>query len=345
MTLSDRIERLGASINETIETLATDVLKDSGFIPETGLPLPETHFPESISNPCKDEPAAQFSKQIQRYNTNKDECDQIRDQELIDLTETDPDKCIYVAIDDVGVRHQKDSRGEDGSKDGKVVENTVIHIQSMEGQYIITAIGMDKAFRYLIAFLFANHLLEDRHIIFFSDGAQNIRKGIETYFSFCPYVHYLDWYHLEKRITELLSMALKGTKEERHEIRYQLDRKLWAGNFDAAINYISNLDKRHIKNSAKMTEAIEYLNRKKPFACCYALRDVLKYRNSSNPAEKANDLVVANRQKHNGMSWSSAGSNSLAVLTAVIKNKELDTYLHSHTIPFSMSEKNNSLAA
>ena len=35
-----------------------------------------------------------------------------------------------------------------------------------------------------------------------------------------------------------------------------------------------------------------------------ALRANLGLRNSSNPVEKANDLVVAGRQKHNGMAWS-----------------------------------------
>jgi hypothetical protein len=36
----------------------------------------------------------------------------------------------------------------------------------------------------------------------------------------------------------------------------------------------------------------------------YAVRRQLGLRNSSNRGEKANDLLVAARQKHNGMSWS-----------------------------------------
>ncbi len=45
-------------------------------------------------------------------------------------------------------------------------------------------------------------------------------------------------------------------------------------------------------------------------------------RNSSNIGEKANDLVVSDRQKHNGMSWSKAGSVALASLSALKRNNE-----------------------
>lgn len=348
MTIADGMERLGNSLDSLAGSISASVLSGIGFDPDTGLPRPGTEIPETVSSPCRedtDEPAALFGSQILSFNECREACDQISNQGLINATECDPSKCVYISVDDVGVRHQKDTRKDGGRKDGKVIENTVIHVRTTEGSHILTALGMDKAFRYLLAFLFSNRLLEDRHVIFFSDGAQNIRKAIETYFSFCPYEHYLDWYHLEKRMTELLSMALKGNKADRHDIRYLLDRKLWVGNFDAAAAYISSLDKKFIKNASKLKEAIEYLDRKKPFACCYALRSILGYHNSSNPAEKANDLVVANRQKHNGMSWSGDGSSSLALITASIKNGELDSFLRDHTLSFSMSQESNEVTA
>jgi len=52
---------------------------------------------------------------------------------------------------------------------------------------------------------------------------------------------------------------------------------------------------------------ITYLHRNQACIPCYALRKKLGLRISSNPVEKANDLVVSNRQKHNGMSWSADG--------------------------------------
>ena len=66
---------------------------------------------------------------------------------------------------------------------------------------------------------------------------------------------------------------------------------------------------------------------------CYALRHLLGLRNSSNRVEKANDLVVAQRQKHNGMSWSITGSIALAQIKALFLNHEMSRWLHSRTLP------------
>ncbi|MBR1496321.1 MAG: hypothetical protein IJ617_01680, partial [Oscillospiraceae bacterium] len=65
----------------------------------------------------------------------------------------------------------------------------------------------------------------------------------------------------------------------------------------------------------------------------YALRAELGLRNSSNRVEKANDLVVAQRQKHNGMSWSTSGSGALAQIAALIINDELHSWLNDGVIP------------
>lgn len=43
---------------------------------------------------------------------------------------------------------------------------------------------------------------------------------------------------------------------------------------------------------------VHILNRKSPNVTCYALRRELNLRISSNQVEKANDFVVATRQKH-----------------------------------------------
>jgi hypothetical protein len=216
------------------------------------------------------------------------------------------------------------------------VENTVIHVQSREGEYTITDVGMKKTFTLLMAYLISNNLLENRHLYFFSDGAANIRKNIETFFKdLCPYKLMLDWYHLEKRMNELCSMALKGSKDIRHEMRYALDCKLWAGNFEEAMTYLKELAPKYVKNDRKLEEAVEYLERKKTYAACYALRRNLHYRNSSNPAEKANDIVVARRQKHNGMSWSYEGSGALATLTALSHNDKIELWVTKHSISFA----------
>jgi len=59
-------------------------------------------------------------------------------------------------------------------------------------------------------------------------------------------------------------------------------------------------------------------------------------RNSSNIGEKANDLLVSDRQKHNGMSWSKVGSVALASLTALVKNCEYKKWFETKTIEFKL---------
>ena len=342
-TLEEHIESTGRAINRSIEQQADMILRETPGFSELGLPVDLSAIPSEIkSSYCSDTSEGVsreyvFADVIQSYNSDKQPADQIKDSKLINDTELSPDNCVYVSIDDVGVDQQKNTRKDGGSKDGKVVENTVIHIQSKEGTHTITAIGMKKAFKLLMAFLLVNHLLENRHLYFFSDGARNIRSNIELFFKpLCPYVHILDWYHLEKRMTELLSMALKGPKAERHVLRHELDQKLWAGNIDDAKAYLNELDLKYIKNRQKLDEALEYLEGKRAYIACYALRKELEYRNSSNPAEKENDMVVAGRQKHNGMSWSRDGSGSLAVITAEYRNGGMDSWIRDKVIPFTM---------
>jgi hypothetical protein len=136
---------------------------------------------------------------------------------------------------------------------------------------------------------------------------------------------------------ELLSMAVKGNKEAKTTMRNVIGRMLWAGNVDEAIAYLEAIPEKSIKNQQRLGEAVDYLKRRKPHIPCYALRSLLGYRNSSNPAEKANDRVVAVRQKHNGMSWSSVGSSSLALITALELNNELGTWISTGTIPFNIN--------
>ena len=123
--------------------------------------------------------------------------------------ESVPEECVYVSIDDIGVKHQKDSRREGSVRDYKYVENTVAHIQYGDESYILTGIGMRNVFKSVLAFLLVNNLLS-RELVFLTDGAQDIRSHIQSVFQFHPYMVILDWFHLKKRCQEWLSMAIRG---------------------------------------------------------------------------------------------------------------------------------------
>lgn len=340
-TLNEHIESMGRKAMECLqakarETLGTHLEGYKGDLTDEAIQsqLAEL-YPEAPSCTPEDD---YFNEQIERYNSGKDECDQIKRKDLVEATEPSPEDTVYIAVDDVGVQRQKDKRTNDYVKDKQRVENTVIHVEADGKKHVITTIGMHNAFTLLIAFLVSNELLKSHRIVFFSDGAQNIRSCIEAFFSFrMPVVHMLDWYHLEKRMKELLSMAVKGNKEAKTIMRNVIGRMLWAGNVDEATAYLENIPEKSIKNQQRLKETIDYLKRRKPHIPCYALRSLLGYRNSSNPAEKANDRVVAVRQKHNGMSWSSTGSSSLALITALELNNELSTWISNGTIPFNIN--------
>jgi hypothetical protein len=57
-----------------------------------------------------------------------------------------------------------------------------------------------------------------------------------------------------------------------------------------------------------------------------------------NALEKANDLLVSNRQKHHGMSWCADGSASLATLTSVHRDDEYMHWLLHRDIRFTFPQ-------
>lgn len=105
---------------------------------------------------------------------------------------------------------------------------------------------------------------------------------------------------------------------------------------DKATKYLDNIRKSNIKNDKKLDEVKGYLDRKSPYLACYALRRYLGLRISSNRVEKANGVIVATRQKHNGVSWSKAGSGAVAIITAAKVNRELDNWIVTGRVNFKL---------
>ncbi len=184
----------------------------------------------------------------------------------------------------------------------------------------------EKTMHCVLAFHIFNGLLKNR-LVFFTDGAGNIKSSTEEIFTFHPYTVIIDWYHLKKKCQELLSMALKG-KDARNRTLEKLLRILWAGDVKGAVSYLEGLPSPIIKNPKWLEEQINYLKRKEYSIACYAVRAGLGLSNSSNPVEKANDILVAQRQKHNGMSWSEDGSSALAAIEMVNQNGYEDTWFN-----------------
>lgn len=316
--------REGEQLQRFQECYAAGVLKAYGFNPENGLPvsLPSKDLSHPDTTCISEE---KVFDAIERYNhlkTGQEKADAARIHDTFEVS----GQTTYVSVDDIGVTRQKDSRRPDSVRETKYVENTVVHIAHQEGSYILTGIGMFNTLRLLAAFLLSNGLMWDKCLVFFTDGARNIRSNLVALFPYRPYTIILDCYHLEKKCREYLSSAMRG-RELRNQVSEQLLKYLWVGNTEYATDYLRHLDSADVKSQSWLTKLIQYLDKNYSYIPCYAVRKELGLRNSSNSVEKANDMTVAQRQKHNGMSWSKSGSRALAGIQAVYLNGEEDTWL------------------
>lgn len=323
-TYRDFCERTGKQIEDRIAQETRDILGAHHLDAESGKATEElsSDLTES-AKPYADEAAIQCA--IEKINaTRKSAEEQVK-------TGTwqieDSEQTCYISFDDIGVKHQKEHRSGDGGKKGVYVWNTVADIETDQSSYTVTGVGMRKTFLFVLAYLLQRNLLAGKTLVFFTDGARDIFANIAEMFSFHSYTVILDWYHLKKRCQEYLSMSVKG-KEKRNEILQKLLRILWVGNVDEALAYLRDLDETVLRPKNRIDDLCQYIEKHREHIPPYALRAELGLRNSSNRVEKANDLVVAQRQKHNGMSWSSSGSGALAQITALIINDELHSWLN-----------------
>ena len=192
------------------------------------------------------------------------------------------------------------------------MKNTVIEVQTSENSVILTASDMKTAFLTLLAYLLSNGLLSGKTLVFFTDGAKDLREYITKLFAFRKFRVILDWYHLMERCKACLGGAFKGGKEQRKQILSELSPLLWLGDVNAAVAYLKELNPEILRPQNRIEELRNYLEERREQIPCYALRSALGLGISSNRVEKASDMVVARRQKHSGMSWSTAGSGALA---------------------------------
>lgn len=344
-TLSDTICRTGAEISQELSNITSLILTMYGFDTESGLPLEDVVLSNNITTLALPDKVEIDTKKIEdaifAINDSREEKIPFKADDVI--IESVPSESVYVSVDDVGVKQQKNSRKEGSVRDSKYVENTVAHIQYGKKSYILTGIGMRNVFKSVLAFLLANNLLS-HELIFMTDGARDLKSHIQSVFQFHPYTVVLDWFHLKKRCQERLSQSIRG-KDRRNAVLEKALRYLWVGDVPGATEYLRSLDSKDIKNANWLDDLISYFDNKGDAITCYALRAKLGLRNSSNPVEKANDLLVAQRQKHNGMAWSSKGSGSLAALQMVYLNNQSDYWFQKRKLKFSLLSEETEIAA
>jgi len=330
-TLQENTEKEGSNLIDYVEEKTKRILIDNGFA-EDGV--------------CQGNNAAYANKPVtisqERIIEAAKKCldSDIGDETLSNpVCYEDPENTVNISIDDVNVKKQEETRQKGGNPEEtkrKYVHNTVVHVSKGDRSYTLNGYGIKTVLCFLIAFIFNNNLIGDR-LQFFTDGHRILNETILKCFNWFSNIGIiLDWFHLVKKCKEQLSMAMKG-RVVRNEVLEQLLPLLWHGLTDKAIALIEETDCRQIKNQAVLEKLVGYLHRNKPYIPCYAIRKQLGLRNSSNIGEKMNDLIVSDRQKHNGMSWSKPGSVALASVTALKRNKETKRWFEKRELEFKMA--------
>lgn len=334
-TVTDNTEREGKRLIDFIGEKAKAILAANGFTEEgdPGEKAEKYKIKEVKSVSNEDVEIA-----IKGCSVSEEEKEEIRKNPVCYES---PGETVNVCIDEVLAKHQKEKRKQkdnkdDKSKEKKYVHNTVAHLQSEGGSYNINGDSIMFALRVIIAFLLNNNLLNKR-IQFFVDGHKILQAAIVNSFSWFGNIGIiLDWYHLEDKCKRELSLAMKG-RQIRNDVLSRLRYLLWYGMVDKAIEYLNNLNESLIKNKDAVNHLVNYIERNRPYIPCYDIRKKLALRNSSNRGEKSNDLIVSERQKHNGMSWSEEGSVALATLSSLKINKEYKKWFQEGNIEFKLA--------
>jgi len=166
---------------------------------------------------------------------------------------------------------------------------------------------------------------QNRSLQVIADGARWIRAWfveISQSVSTCCLI--LDWFHLQKRCTELCSMICRGIKARRLFLKPLLGA-LWRQEVDAALA-MAEAYRDQAKNLERLDILLQYLLDRRPFFADYRTRRITCQYNGSGHVEKANDLIVAQRQKNTGMHWSENTSDGLAALKTLMLNDGWDRY-------------------
>ena len=336
-TLQDNTEKEGAELIDFIEVKTARILEENGFANDGVICGDNAEYsdnqPATISE-------SQIIKAAEKCLEGKEMAEGVKAEMLCNpVCYEDPEDTVNVSIDDVNTKRQTGTRPEGGSVEKgkrKYVHNTAAEVSKADQSYILNGYGIRTVLCYLIAFLFHNSLLGNR-IQFHTDGHTTLNSIIIKCFAWYANIGIiLDWYHLAKKCKEQLSMGMKG-RNLRNKILNRLLPLLWLGLIDRAITLLCDIDSADIKNKAVIEKLKKYLHRNKPYIPCYAIRKELGLRISSNRGEKANDLIVSKRQKHNGMSWSKRGSVALASISALKRNNEYTLWFEKREVELKLA--------
>lgn len=335
-TVDDLVLREGTSIELKDKQAAEDFLFNYGFDVCTLNPVKEIKYNNGenlLSNSILDKDI------IDKINEYREDYEKIDINKLYEVEES-VDDSVYVCIDGVLVKKQKEQRQcieEDKEQEKSQSPRPSIQTYCANIKYGGTMIELcgktlDQLMPLVLSYVLSRGI-QDKNLIFITDGEKAIKNKISEVFKFLKYQYILDWYHIVKSVKEHASMSIKGNKEFKDEFLKRIIRCLWTNRVESAIELLKKLPKEHVKDDSRITNFIGYLERKKCDMTCYAYRRAKQLPISSNSVERTNYRLVARRQKHKGMSWSRGGNFALATVTMADCNNLLSLWSHSRISP------------
>jgi hypothetical protein len=233
--------------------------------------------------------------------------------------EVQPGQTI-AAMDDVEVR-RPERKGKLSLRTARIATRTGFRYLSGYGETVLTQL-------YLLLLLCGGL---HGWITLLGDGARWIRQFFTA--RLATFTHkelVLDWYHLVKKCYELASMLCRGRKAKAALMGCILPL-LWRGQVDDVLVQLESY-RPECRNPDRLDELINYLTARKPYIPNYKERRANRIYIGSGHAEKANDLIVSRRQKHQGMHWNEATADGLAALKTLVLNDAWDLYWLNRTV-------------
>jgi len=198
-------------------------------------------------------------------------------------------------------------------------------IVTPEGYRYLSGVGDSFLQQVLVVLLVLFSTPRVRSLLLIGDGARWIRNFFTDWLAWLSDKEMiLDWYHARKKVSQLGSMIYRGRKG-RKPFLGSLYRHLWHGDVDAAIAVLEAY-RPHTRNEKRLDELIAYFHKRRDFIPNYRQRRCERLYIGSAHSEKANDLIVARRQKRRGMHWSLTTSDALAALKTLMLNDGWELY-------------------
>lgn len=172
----------------------------------------------------------------------------------------------------------------------------------------------------------------DGRLLVLADGARWIRSWVLSLTERRSATSLLlDWFHLCKRCREWASMFSRGRDAKKALLR-TVFHALWRGEVEAALARLEGY-RGEARNEEWLDKLISYLEERRSLIPDYGERRRSCQYIGSGQVEKANDQIVAQRQKGAGMRWSLGTSDALAALRTLVLNDEWDDYWCHRRLP------------